>query len=122
MSEHHSEHRNLTRAYAGFQMATVLFIIANPQWFQLMAYILPLFAISIPSTIAFTGLARLTTEDEVRNPNPMAFICQLLAYAPSFAAIALILWPASAVAAVAFLTTAAAWVAAIVRLRRLQSN
>lgn len=118
MSEAHSELRNTMRAYAGFQMATVLFIVANPNSFPLIAFILPLFAVSIPSTIAYAGLARLTPEDEARNPNPMSAISQLLTHIPCLTAISLILWPASCVAALTFLASAAVWVVFVVRLRR----
>ena len=120
MSDPHLEMRNITRAYAAFQMATALFVVANAGNVPLVAYILPLFAVSIPSTIAFAGLARLTPADEARNPNPISAIGQLLAYVPSLVAISLILWPASSLSAVAFLVTAATWVVAIVRLRRRQ--
>jgi hypothetical protein len=122
MSEPHSELRNITRAYAGFQMATALFIVASANSVPLMAFILPLFAVSIPSTIAYAGLARLTPEDEARNPNPISAISQLLAYIPSLIAISLILWPVSPLAALVFLATAAVWVIAIVRLRTRQTQ
>ena len=120
MNAPHSELRNITRAYAGFQMATAIFIVANASNVPLLDFILPLFSISIPSTIAYAGLARLTPEDEARNPNPMSAISQLLAYIPSLIAIALILWPASSLASIAFLATATSWVVAIVRLRLRQ--
>jgi hypothetical protein len=118
MSEAHSELRNTMRAYAGFQMATALFIVSNPSSFPLMAFILPMFAVSIPSTIAYASLARLTPEDEARNPNPISAISQLLTHIPCLTAISLILWPSSHAAALIFLATAAAWVFFVVRLRR----
>ena len=117
MNEAHSELRNTMRTYAGFQMATTLFVISNPASFPLISFILPLFAVSIPSTIAYAGLARLTKEDEARNPNPISTISQLLTHIPCFAAISLILWPVSCIAALLFLLTALAWVFFIVRLR-----
>lgn len=120
--EHHKEHRNLTRAFAGFLVATSLYIISNPKWFPLSAFVLPLFALSIPASIAYGGLARLTSEDDQRNPNPISAIAQILAYVPSLVGITLILWPASAVAGTTFVFSAVAWVWAVVRLRRSQSG
>ena len=117
MSDAHTELRNTMRAYAGFQMATMLFIISNSANFPLISYILPLFAISIPSTIAYAGLARLTKDDEVRNPNPISTISQLLAHIACLTALSLIIWPSSCIAALTFLLSALLWVIFIVRLR-----
>ena len=117
MSDAHTELRNTMRAYAGFQMATMLFIISNSANFPLISYILPLFAISIPSTIAYAGLARLTKDDEIRNPNPISTISQLLTYIPCLTALSLIIWPSSCIAALAFSLSTLLWVIFIVRLR-----
>ena len=117
MSDAHTELRNTMRAYAGFQMATMLFIISNSANFPLISYILPLFAISIPSTIAYAGLARLTKDDEIRNPNPISTISLLLTHIPCLTALSLIIWPSSCIAALAFLLSTLLWVIFIVRLR-----
>lgn len=85
MSEHHKELRNQMRAYAALQLAVVLYIVRNPVdingWSANL--ILILFCISIPSSLAYPGLARLNSEDEQRNPSPISAVSQLFAFVPA---------------------------------------
>ena len=124
MSEQHKDLRNQMRAYAALQLAVVLFIVRNPVdihgWSANL--ILIFFCISIPSSLAYSGLARLTPEDEQRNPNPISAVSQLLAFVPSVAAFALIISGASGLAAIVFLVSVIGWVTAVVRLRKFQQS
>ncbi len=122
MSEHNKEMRNVMRAYAAFQMATVLFIISSSKSDSLTWLVLVLFSISIPSTIAYAGLARITEEDELRNPNPISAISSILTFIPSLSAISLIIFSVSKLAAVTFAITSIIWVVVVVRLRNKQQN
>ena len=101
------------RAYAGFQAATVLWIITQ----RGSNVALCLLVISIPSTIAYAGLARLTPEDEQRNPGLLMAICFCCAFLLSIAAFSILLAPASTLGAIAFPAACAAWFIAIWRLR-----
>lgn len=122
MTDHHKDLRNQMRAYAALQLAVVLYMVKNPSdlngWCTEL--ILVLFCISIPSSLAYPGLARLTTEDERRNPNPISAISQLLAFIPSLFALALIISVASKLAAAVFLASSFGWVYSVVRLRNAQ--
>jgi hypothetical protein len=114
------EWRKLTRAYAGFQMATALFVSAKAGDVCGAAWVVGLFAISIPATIAFGGLVRITEEDKLRNPGSITFLCGSLAFIPSIAALSLLLWPGSHLAAMVFPVMCFIWLAVIVRLRTRQ--
>ena len=122
MSEHHKEMRNTMRAYAAFQFAIVLYLVKSPAsdccW--LTEVVLVLFAVSIPSTIAYAGLARLTPEDEARNPNPISAVSQILAFVPSITALSLVISTASAFAGIVFVCAAVVWVYKVVKLRKSQ--
>ena len=111
------EWRKLMRAYAGFQMATALVVAAKASDVCGAAWIISLFAVSIPSTIALAGLVRLTKEDEARNPAPIFATCWALAFLPSIAALSMLIWPASHVAALIFPAMSFIWFMVIVRLR-----
>jgi len=103
------EFRKLMRAYAGFQAATALIVVSKAADFCMARIIISLFAISIPSTLAYAGFARLTPEDEKRNPAVVMAICFFCAFFTSVAAISLMLASASTFAAIAFPVTCAAW-------------
>jgi len=122
MSEHHKEIRNTMRAYAAFQFAIVLYLVKSPVndccW--LTEVVIILFAISIPSTIAYAGLARLTPEDEARNPNPISAVSQILAFVPSIIALSLIISTVSVIAGIVFVCVAIVWVYKVVKLRKSQ--
>lgn len=122
MSEHHREMRNIMRAYAAFQFAIVLYLVEMPITgnYWLHECVLILFAISIPSSIAYAGLARLTPEDEARNPNPLSAISQILAFVPSVAALSLVISTASVLAGLVFVCMALFWLSKIIKLRRSQ--
>jgi hypothetical protein len=90
MTEPREDFRKLMRAYAAFQMATALFVVAKSVDGRFAGFIVSLFAISIPSTIAYAGFARLTPDDEKRNPANITFICGTLAFGTSIAAISLL--------------------------------
>ena len=102
-------------------MAAALVLSAKAPAGYCVAIVVSLFAVSIPSTIAYAGFARLTPEDEKRNPAHITFICGCLAFIPSLAAISLLLASASTFAAIAFPITCAAWFAVIVRTRKRNS-
>lgn len=117
------EFRKLMRAYAGFQMATALVLSAKAPAGCCVAVVVSLFAVSIPSTVAYAGFARLTPEDEKRNPAHITFICGCLAFIPSLAALSLLLAAASIFAAIAFPVTCAAWFVVIIwRVRTSRHN
>ena len=116
------EFRKLMRAYAGFQMATALVLSAKAPAGCCVAIVVSLFAVSIPSTIAYAGFARLTPEDEKRNPAPITFLCGCMAFLPSLSAISLLLASASTFAAIAFPLTCAAWFVIIWRVRTSRHN
>jgi hypothetical protein len=120
MTEPREDFRKLMRAYAAFQMATALFVVAKSVDGRFAGFIVSLFAISIPSTIAYAGFARLTPDDEKRNPANITFICGTLAFGTSIAAISLLFAAASTFAAIAFPLTCAAWFVVIIRLRKRQ--
>lgn len=111
------EFRKLMRAYAGLQMATTLVVAAKANPSLEVSIVISLFAISIPSTIAYSGLARITKEDETRNPHPISGICGLLTYVLSMSAFSILLWPAARFAAIAFPITSVIWWIIVVRLR-----
>ena len=111
MSEHRTEMRNIMRAYAALQLAAA-FQIANESegslaWQLTVALIL--FSISIPATIAYSGLARITPEDEALNPNPISFVSGMLTFLPSILAISFIILKVSLVAAVVFFLSCFGW-------------
>jgi hypothetical protein len=122
MSDHHKELRTTMRAYAALQLALVLYIVKTPDevtgW--CVSLILSLFCISIPSSIAYAGLARLTKEDKNRNPNPMSAISQILSFVPSILAFSLMIASASKIAGGIFLVCAAMWLFFIIKLRGSQ--
>ena len=118
MTEYHKELRALNRAYAAFLMATALFISANAEANECAGLVVTLLAISIPSVLAYSGLARITETDEKRNPEFWSLLSMLAAYIPSVIALAILLSRASVYASITFLTTAAAWVIIVIRLRR----
>jgi hypothetical protein len=124
MSEHRTEMRNIMRAYAALQLAAA-FQIANenegPLSWQL-AVALILLAISIPATIAYAGLARITPEDEARNPNPISFVSGILTFLPSILAISFIILKVSLVASVIFFLSCFGWAITVIRLRNSQAR
>src|ERR1039457_6792121 len=99
------EIRTLMGAYAGFQMATVLVVISNAADIPGAYYIVSLFAIGIPSSVAHCWFTRPSPEDEKRIPGSLMAVSFCLAYMPSLAAISLLLASASIFASVAFLVT-----------------
>ena len=111
------EFRKLMRAYAGFQMATALFVASKATDVCGASLIVTLFAISVPSTIAYGGLARITKEDEAKNPSHIALLCFALSFIPSIAALSLLLWPVSRIAALLFPAVCLFWCFIVVRLR-----
>jgi hypothetical protein len=119
---HRDEFRKLMFAYAAFQMAAIFILYSQPTRSIATLIITTLFAISIPSTIAYGGLARITEEDEARNPHPLSAICALLAYVPSLAALSIMLGFVSRLAALVFPATCIIWVVVIVRLRKNQAH
>jgi hypothetical protein len=116
--DYRDDHRKLMRAYAGFQMATALIVASKTHEICWAGLIATLFAVRIPSTIAYGGFARITPEDEQRNPGSLMAVCFCLAFLPSIAAISILLASASALAAIAFPITCAAWVAVTLAVRR----
>lgn len=110
------------RAYAAFQFAIVLYLVKMPNIGNNWLYecVLVLFAISIPSSVAYAGLARVTPEDEIRNPNPLSAISQILAFVPSVVALSLIISTASFLAGLVFICMAVFWLYKIVKLRTTQ--
>ncbi|WP_041324808.1 hypothetical protein [Saccharophagus degradans] len=122
MSEHHKEMRTIMRAYAAIQLALVLYIVKSPDdvtgW--CVPIVLSLFCISIPASIAYAGLARISKEDEQRNPNPLSTISQILSFVPSLLAFSIIIASASKLAGFIFVVSSVVWVYLIVRLRRSQ--
>src|SRR2546430_9770547 len=117
-----AENRKLAHAYAGFQAATALVVMARAPALRWPSLIVSLIAVSIPSTIAYAGLARLLPEDEQRNPASVAFICFLLAFIPSIAAVSLVLASASKFAAAIFPAMCVAWCVTVVMVRRRESH
>lgn len=124
MSEHRAEMRNIMRAYAALQLAAA-FQIANenegPLSWQLTVALI-LFSISIPATIANAGLARITPEDEARNPNPISFVSFILTFLPSILAISFIILKVSLVASVVFSVSCFGWAITVIKLRNSQGK
>lgn len=115
------EFRKLMRAYAGFQMATALVVASKFGDVCWAGTIVSLFAISIPSTLAYPSFVRLTQEGEKQNPAHLMATCFSLAFFPSVAAISLMLAPVSIFAAIVFPVTSLAWCIVVVRLRKHNS-
>jgi len=111
------EFRKLMRTYAGFQAAAIALAAAKPENFCAAKLAIFLLAISIPSTIAYAGLARLTPKDEKRNPGLIMAICFCCAFVLSIAAFSILVASASASAAIAFAATCLAWFIVVWRLR-----
>jgi hypothetical protein len=116
--DYRDDHRKLMRAYAGFQMATALVVAAKAGEICCAGFVVTLFAVSIPSTIAYAGFARITPEDENRNPGLLMAVCFCLAFLPSIAAISILLAAASTLAAIAFPATCVAWFVVTLVARR----
>ena len=112
------------KAYAALQLAAA-FQIANenegPLSWQLTVALI-LFSISIPATIAYAGLARITPEDEARNPNPISFVSGILTFSPSIFAISFIILKVSLVASVVFSLSCFSWAIAVIKLRNSQAK
>src|SRR5947207_3401720 len=108
------EFRKLMRTYAGFQAAAIAWAAAKPESFCAAKLAIFLFAISIPSTIAYAGLARSTPQDEERNPGLIMAICFCCAFVLSVAAFSILLASASTSAAIAFAATCLAWFIVVV--------
>lgn len=123
MFEHRTEMRNIMRAYAALQLAAA-FQIANendaPLSWQLTVALI-LFSISIPATISYAGLARITPEDEVLNPNSISLVSGILTFLPSILAISFILLKVSLVASIVFFLSCLGWAIAVIRLRNSQA-
>lgn len=117
-SKPHDDFQKLMRAYAGFQVATALVVASKFGEVWCAGAVVFLFAISIPSTIAYGSLVNLTPDDEFRNPQSISFICAIAAFIPSIAAISVLFASASVFAATAFPAGCLAWYITIVALRR----
>ena len=83
--------------------------------------VVSIFAVSIPSTIAYAGFARIIQEDEKRNPGLVMAVCFCLAFLPSIAALSLLLAAASTLAAVTFPVTCMAWFVVTLLVRHRES-
>jgi predicted membrane channel-forming protein YqfA (hemolysin III family) len=106
--------RKMMRAYAGFQMATALIVSAKAGDVCWAWIVLSLFAVSIPSTYAYSIVAHITEQDMQRYPARISHIAGFLTYIPSGAALALLIGVASAFAGVLFAVTGLIWGVVIV--------
>ncbi len=103
--------RNLSHAYAGFQAAAVILLVTHTPALLYTRLTLALFAISIPTTIAWGVLNRFTPEDEERNR--LWVTSFILTFTSSVAAISILLASASVTAAVIFPVVSIAWFAVV---------
>src|SRR5439155_21923381 len=94
------------RAYAGFQMATALVVGAKAHEIPCAWLVLSLFALSIPSSIAYLIVAHITEEDKERYSARISHVAGAMAYIPSVVAFALLL---GVPAGIIFATISAAW-------------
>ena len=110
------ENRKVMRAYAGFKKDTAIFVSTKFSTISCAWLIIVLFAISIPSTIAYSVLARITRSDEKRNHLSIAMPCGHFAFVPSILAIALLFGATSHLAAVVFIVGCVFWYYKIIML------
>jgi fatty acid desaturase len=111
------EFRKLMRAYAGFQMATALVVATKVECVHWSDIVLLLFAVSIPSTVAYGGFHTFTPKYKKRNPKFISFVCGFCAYVVSIAALALLLASASIIAGLVFAGVTLFWVGVTAAIR-----
>ena len=109
LTQDENDFGKMLRAYAAFQTATALLVATKSGEICGAWIVVCLFAFSIPATLAYTTLHRQSPNYEERNPKIVSFICFILAFGFSIAALSVLLAEASIIAAIIFPVGCISW-------------